>query len=276
MATTADTYETVKVEKEDGITWIYFNRPEKRNAMSPQLCFDMEQAWLKYETDEETKVIILAGQGPAWSAGMDLKEYFRANDNRPDNQFRAWMANKRWQWECITNCRKPTIAMVHGYCFGGAFVPLCACDLAVAADEATFGLSEVNWGIIPGGLVSKVVTDMMSTRDGMFYAMTGRPFSGKQAAEMKLVNYSVPKDKLREETIKLAKELMEKPPVALAYTKQALRYVATMDVPAAYEYLAVKNTALRFADQKHARDQGIEKFIDKKEYRPGLGAVKVD
>ena len=64
--------------------------------------------------------------------------------------------------------------------------------------------------------------------------------------------------------------------MALAYTKQALRYVATMDVPAAYEYLAVKNTALRFVDQKKSRDQGIEKFIDKKEYRPGLGAVKVD
>jgi len=275
MATT-ESYQTVKIEKEGGITWIYFNRPEKRNAMSPQLCFEMEKAWMTYETDEETKVIVLAGQGPAWSAGMDLKEYFRANDHNPEGQYRAWMANKRWQWECITNCRKPTIAMVHGFCFGGAFVPLCACDLAIAADEATFGLSEINWGIIPGGLVSKVVADMMSTRDGMFYAMTGRTFNGKEAAAMKLVNMSVPVADLRKETIKLAQELMEKPPVPLAFTKQALRYVGTMDVPAAYEYLAVKNQALRFVDQKRSRDQGIEKFIDKKEYRPGLGPVKVD
>ena len=275
MATT-DSYETVKIEKEGGITWIYFNRPEKRNAMSPQLCFDMEQAWLKYETDEETKVIVLAGKGPSWSAGMDLREYFRANDNRPDERFRAWMANKRWQWECISNCRKPTIAMVHGFCFGGAFVPLCACDLAIASDEATFGLSEINWGIIPGGLVSKVVADMMSTRDGMFYAMTGRTFDGKEAAAMKLVNMSVPAADLRAETVKLAKELMEKPPVPLAFTKQALRHVANMDVPSAYEYLSVKNMALRFADAKGSRAQGMDKFLDKKEYRPGLGPVKVD
>jgi trans-feruloyl-CoA hydratase/vanillin synthase len=110
----------------------------------------------------------------------------------------------------------------------------------------------------------------------MFYAMTGRTFNGKEAAAMKLINMSVPAANLRSETIKLANELMEKPAVPLAFTKQALRHVANMDVPAAYEYLAVKNMALRFADRKGSRDQGIEKFIDKKEYRPGLGPVKVD
>ena len=61
----------------------------------------------------------------------------------------------------MTNFSKPTIAMVNGYCFGGAFIPLVACDFAIAAEEATFGLSEVNWGILPGGLVSKVVTMTM-------------------------------------------------------------------------------------------------------------------
>ena len=268
-------YQTVKVEKDNGITWAILNRPEKRNAISPQLAMDMEDVLMCLETDPDTKAIVITGAGPAFSAGMDLKEYFRANDNNPDGQYRAFTANKHWNWDILSMMRKPTIAMVNGFCFGGAFIPLCGCDLAIAADEAVFGLSEVNWGILPGGIVSKVIAMTMSHRDALFYAMTGRTFTGKQAADMRLINFSVPSAQLRAETVKLAKELMEKPPMALAYTKQALRYVATMDVPAAYEYLAVKNTALRFVDQKHARDQGIEKFIDKKEYRPGLQTVKV-
>jgi len=173
--------------------------------------------------------------------------------------------------------RKPTIAMVNGFCFGGAFTPLVGCDLAIAADEARFGLSEVNWGILPGGIVSKVAQMTMSHRDAVFYSMTGRSFSGKEAAAMKLINFSVPLARLREETVKVCQELMEKPPWALAYTKQAIRAVATMDIPAAAEYLAAKSNALRWIDRDHnARDQGIEKFIDKKEYRPGLQTVKVD
>ena len=270
-------YQTVKVEKENGITWAILNRPEKRNAISPQLCFDMEDVLMNLETDEETKVVVITGAGPAFSAGMDLKEYFRANDKNPDGQFRAYNANKHWQWDILSMMRKPTIAMVNGFCFGGAFTPLVGCDLAIAADEARFGLSEVNWGILPGGIVSKVAQMTMSHRDALFYGMTGRPFTGKQAAEMKLVNYSVPLAKLRDETISLCKELIEKPPMALAYTKQAIRAVATMDIPAAAEYLAAKSNALRWIDRDHnARDQGIEKFIDKKEYRPGLQTVKVD
>ena len=270
-------YQCVKVEKENGITWAILNRPEKRNAISPQLCFDMEDVLMNLETDPETKVIVLTGAGPAFSAGMDLKEYFRANDNNPDGQFRAYNANKHWQWDILSMMRKPTIAMVNGFCFGGAFTPLVACDLAIAADEARFGLSEVNWGILPGGIVSKVAQMTMSHRDAIFYSMTGRSFSGKEAAAMKLVNFSVPLAKLREETVKVCNELMEKPSWALAYTKQAIRAVATMDLPASAEYLAAKGYALRWIDRDHnARDQGIEKFIDKKEYRPGLQTVKVD
>jgi len=272
-------YQTVKVEKDQtnkGITWAILNRPEKRNAISPQLCYDMEDVLMCLETDEDTKAIVLTGAGPAFSAGMDLKEFFRANDNNPDGQFRAGTANRHWNWEILSMMRKPTIAMVNGYCFGGGFIPLCGCDLAIAADEATFGLSEVNWGILPGGIVSKVIQMTMSHRDALFYGMTGRPFTGKQAADMKLVNYSVPLAKLRDETITLCKELMEKPPMALAYTKQAIRAVATMDIPAAAEYLQAKSYALRWVDRdKDARNQGIEKFIDKKEYRPGLQTMKV-
>jgi feruloyl-CoA hydratase/lyase len=86
----------------------------------------------------------------------------------------------------------------------------------------------------------------------------------------------VPADRLREETVALARELMEKSPVALAFTKQALRSVVNMDVPQSYEYLMTKIQALQFMDKEQTRNRGMEEFLDNKTYRPGLGAVSRD
>ena len=273
MASRQD-YDCVILEKDDeGIAWVTLNRPEKRNAMSPQLHYDMENVMMGLETDDEIQVIVLTGAGDSWSAGMDLREYFRATDNDPTAQFRSFMANKHWSWEILSQSRKATIAMVNGYCFGGAFIPLCACDMVVTAKDAVYGLSEINWGIIPGGIVSKVIVDVMAHRDAMFYAMTGRTFDGTKAVEMKLANIAVPGDKLREETVALARELMAKNPTVLAYTKQAVRAVRTMDMEQSYEYLRAKIQALQFMDREGTRQRGMEEFLDKKTYRPGLGPV---
>ena len=161
--------------------------------------------------------------------------------------------------------------MVNGFCFGGAFTHLIACDLAIAADEATFGLSEVNWSIIPGGIVAWNVADILNFRNAMYYAMTGDPFDGKIAAQIGLVNYSVPKAKLREETIKLAKKLMEKNPSALRYTKEAIRAVRSMSEAQANDYLGAKSDALRYRDPEKGRDKALSQFVDDKVYRPGFG-----
>ena len=266
-------YDTVLVEKKDGIAWVTFNRPEKRNAMNPQLHFDMEHVLMTLETDSDIEVIVMTGAGESWSAGMDLKEYFRDTDDDPTARFRASSADHHWGWQLISNSRKCTIAMVNGYCFGGAWIPLCACDFVITAEEATFGLSEVNWGIIPGGLVSKVIRDALSYRDALFYAMTGRTFDGKKAVAVGLANIAVPLSDLRNETEKLAAELMEKSPAVLAYTKQAVRAVATMDHETAYEYLGAKIEALQFNDELSTRERGLKEFLDEKKYRPGVSAV---
>ncbi len=267
-------YRCVLVDTDnEGITWVTFNRPEKRNAFSPPLIAEMEQIMLDLETDERTKVIVLTGAGNAWSAGMDLKEYFRETDANPRAQFRSFTSNRHWSWEAISRCRKPTIAMVNGYCFGGAFQPLCACDMVVTAEDAIFGLSEVNWGIIPGGNVPKAVVDTIPIRQALFYAMTGRPFDGKQAVSMGLANLAVPAKQLKAETVKLARELMTKSPTVLAYTKQAVRAVRTMDMEQSFEYLRAKILALRVDDPENTRARALTEFLDNKSFRPGLQAV---
>ena len=266
-------YKTVLVEKEDGLTWVILNRPEKRNAMSPQLHFDMYDAVTEAEGDPETQVMVITGAGSSWCAGQDLKEYFREGDKNPQLRRQASWCSQEWRWRKLFTFPKPTIAMVNGFCFGGAFSPMIACDFAIASEDALFGLSEVNWGILPGGLVSRVVTDMMSLRDGLYHAMTGDPFDGKKAAEMRLVNYSVPADQLRDETVKLAKKLMEKNPWALRATKQAYKLVRGMDYSQAEDYLAAKGAWIKQADRESGYDEGIKQFIDDKTYKPGLGPM---
>jgi feruloyl-CoA hydratase/lyase len=241
--------------------------------MSPTTHFEMEDALMKLETDDACKVIVLTGEGVAFSAGMDLKEYFRETDNNPDLRFRSLTAVRRWQ-ELLQWSRKPSIAMVNGYCFGGAFGPLAACDICIAADEATFGLSEVNWGILPGGNIAKVFSDLCNSRDALFYAMTGRTFDGRKAVQMGVANLSAPSAALREETRKLARELMEKGPAVLAFTKQAVKAVRDLPMEMAWEYLGAKSMALRGSDPDKTREKGMREFLDNKTYRPGLQPVK--
>ena len=178
--------QCVKLEKHNGISWIYLNRPEKRNAMSPQLHAEMEQTLEELEVDPDTKVVVIAGAGGNFSAGQDLKMFFRENEGNPIGRKRSQRTANRWRWELLYNYDKPTIAMVQGYCVGGAFMQLLGCDFAIAADNATFSLSEVNWGILPGALVSKVVADALLPRHAMYYACLGDAFDGKEAERIGL------------------------------------------------------------------------------------------
>lgn len=265
----------VQVLKENGITWVTLNRPNKRNAMSPALHAEMDATLAELETDPETKVVVICGAGGNFSAGQDLKEFFRGTENKPAEAKRAQEAANRWRWERLYMYDKPTIAMVEGYCVGGAFMQLLATDFAITADDAIFSLSEVNWGIIPGALVSKVVADSILYRHALYYACLGEPLDGNEAVRIGLVNYAVPRADLRAETIKLANKIMLKSPAIFRATKQAIRMVRTMDFGQAYDYLAAKNEAAQAADVEKSYSTGMRQFIDEKRYRPVHGQFEL-
>ena len=265
-------WKNVLVEIEDGIAWVTLNRPEKRNAMSPALNDDMVEVLDALEVEESAGVLELTGAGSAFTAGMDLREYFRALDHLPyHKQMQGRRSAWNWQWRMLMNYPKPTIAMVNGWCFGGGFTPLVGCDLAIAADEAIFGLSEINWGIIPGGNVTRSVVATMNQRDAMYYVMTGKTFDGKKAAQMGLVNESVPLAQLRAHTTELAKELLGKNPTVLRTAKQAVRATIGMSFELADDYLMAKSAQARFFDTEGGRAKGMKQFLDDKSFRPGLG-----
>jgi trans-feruloyl-CoA hydratase/vanillin synthase len=153
---------------------------------------------------------------------------------------------------------------------------LIACDLAIAAEDATFGLSEINWGIIPAGTVTKAVAAVMNQRDAMYYIMTGETFDGRKAAAMGLVNEAVPHRELRARVEKLATMLLAKNPMALRIAKHAARRVRDMPWEDAEDYLFAKLDQLRFLDPEKGREKGMSQFLDEKSYRPGLSAYRRD
>jgi trans-feruloyl-CoA hydratase/vanillin synthase len=261
-------YQNVKVEIRDGIAWVILNRPEKRNAMSPKLHFEMDDALEQLEFDDDAKVVVITGAGGNFSAGQDLKEFFRELDANPSGRRKAAQAANRWRWERLYNYVKPTIAMIHGYCVGGAFMQLLATDFAVAAEEATFSLSEVNWGILPGALVAKAVADAVLPRHALYYACLGEPFDGKEAARIGMVNFAVPLAKLEQATTELAHKLMKKSPNTLRATKQAVRHVRNMDFGQAYDYLMEKSKAIKVGDREDSYNTGLRQFLDEKSYKP--------
>jgi trans-feruloyl-CoA hydratase/vanillin synthase len=261
-------YENVKVEIRDGIGWAIMNRPEKRNAMSPELHYDMDEALARMEFDDAVKAVVVTGAGGNFSAGQDLKKFFRELDVNPRERRKAAEAANRWRWQRLYNYDKPTIAMVHGYCVGGAFMQLLATDFAIAAEDATFSLSEVNWGILPGALVAKVVADAVLPRHALYYACLGEAFDGKEAARIGMVNYAVPREKLEDATVELAQKLMKKSPNTLRATKQAVRNVRTMDFSQAYDYLAAKSMSIRVGDKEDSYNTGLSQFLDDKAYKP--------
>jgi feruloyl-CoA hydratase/lyase len=267
--------KTVLVEFDNGIAWVTMNRPDKRNAVSPTLAAEMLQVMNALEVDPRCKVLVLTGAGDSFCAGMDLKEFFRETDAMsPPEREQIIRTNAQWQWRQLMIYPKPTIAMVNGWCFGGAFTPLISCDLAIAAEEARFGLSEINWGIIPAGVVTKALAQVVSQRDALYFIMTGETFDGRRAAEMRLVNEAVPLKDLRARVKQLAEVLMSKNPTVLRAAKIAYRRVREMSYDDANDYLMAKNDQARFLDPEQGREQGLKQFLDEKSYRPGLGGYR--
>lgn len=271
MTTERKEEDTVAYSVENRIAWVKFNRPEKRNCMSPKLNRQMMRVLDKLEHDDAVGVLVLTGEGSAWSAGMDLKEYFRENEAKGLGAIRQSQSEAYGWWRRLRWYQKPTIAMVNGWCFGGGYGPLHACDLAFAAEDAQFGLSEINWGILPGGGATKVATNLLSMRRAMYHSMMGENIDGKTAEEWGLINEAVPSDKLEERVTEVANVLLGKNPIALKATKDAVRRVMEMTYDNAEDYLIRAQEAANFFDNT-GRKEGIKQFIDDKTYKPGLGA----
>lgn len=264
-------YENILVTNADGITTVQFNRPERKNAMSPQLHREMYDALSRLRFDPETRILVVTGSGDTFSAGQDLKEYFYDLKDAAREREEIRRISHGWRHQLLYHFPKPTIAAVNGWCFGGAFTVVGSCDIAIAADEAVFGLSEINFGNIPGGLVAKVVTELMLPRQAMYYVLTGERFDGRRAVDIGFVTLSVPRSGLAEKVQQVATTLLKKDADAVRACKEALKGVQfkNMDYESAWYWLSAKVDQLSLRQKNGWIEEGIGKFLQG-DYKPGL------
>jgi trans-feruloyl-CoA hydratase/vanillin synthase len=263
-------YSTIKVDFDgDGVAVLTLNRPEKRNAMSPALTLEVADALERLRYDDRCRVLVITGAGSSFCGGMDLREHFEGLRDDVKEADRITRISTEWRGRTLRHYPKPTIAMINGFCFGGAFAIVESCDIAIAAEDATFGLSEINFKMFPGGAVPKAMGNLLRPRDALFYGLTGRPFDGRQAAAMGWVTLAVPGERLREESLAIARELAAKDVYALQMAKEVYRHSLGMEWDAAIDYAMAKEAEVSRLQGDAWRDEGIGDFLQGK-YRPGL------
>ena len=263
------TYQTVKLDREGPIAWITLNRPEKRNAMSPQMHEEMLDVLNTLEHEDAIRVLVLTGAGDAWCAGQDLKLFFRDLDDDP---------------RAVTGrLGKPAMALgqaVHlseaDNCDGERLLlrrRIHSADrmrLRYCGGRRNLRPVRSELGILPGGFVSRALNEALSLRDFVWYAITGDTFDGREAEKMRLVSRAVPRSQLEAETRKLAERLCNLNPEAVRGTKQAIKQVRGMTDRQAVDYLACKTAELRARDAEGGRRKAMGQFLDDKAFRPGL------
>jgi trans-feruloyl-CoA hydratase/vanillin synthase len=269
----ATNFETLLLTQEGGITTIKFNRPEKRNAMSPQLHREMFQALTELRYDKETRVIVIAGAGDCFCAGQDLKQYSLEMDNQPES-VRDEVRDKalRWRNQMLRTLPQPVIARIHGWCLGGAVTVIMGCDVAIAAEDAVFGLPEVNFGHFPAGDTTHRLTETLQSKHGLYYVLSGKTMTAAEAERIGLISKVVPRSDLEREVTEFAKVLAAKSPMALKAAKEAWYYSLYSAPNVGYE---LSNLLSERVIREHGGRPGLEQFVQK-ELRPVSGVMKLE
>jgi len=251
-------YADIVYETAEGIAKITINRPEVRNAFRPATLFELSHAFSAARNDPAIGVIILTGAGTqAFCSGGDQK--IRGDDGYLDTHGIGRLNVLDLQVQ-IRRTPKPVIAMVAGYAIGGGHVLHVCCDLTIAADNAIFGQTGPKVGSFDGGYGSWLLAETVGLKKAREIWYLCRQYTAQQALDMGLVNTVVPLERLEEETVTWARELLERSPLALRMLKGALN--AVTDGAAGMQQFAGDATLLFYMSEE--AQEGRDAFKEKR------------
>jgi enoyl-CoA hydratase len=252
-------YEDIIYEKHEGIVLVTLNRPDSLNTLSARLAQELTQVADEITADDSAMVMVITGNGRAFSAGADLKEVM--------SQAGASLASGLAQgkplplFTSIAGIDKPVIAAINGLALGGGCELALACDLRIASTAATFGLPEIKIGAIPAGggtIRSPRLIGPAKAKELLFF---GDPISADEAYRIGLINKVVAPESLLDEAKKWAKTLAERPPLALKAAKSCVDVGMQMPLSAAIEFEAREAAILTKTEDT---TEGIKSFIEKR------------
>ncbi len=217
-------FETITVEKQDGVAKITFNRPDKMNAFNPKMSDELKEAVADIKKDKEVRVVVMTGAGDrAFMAGADI-----------DKTILAWVEMTRkggrvlddhkvyFSPNMLEELPQPVIAAVNGIAFGMGCEIALGCDIRIASDAAQFGQPEIKLGIMCGGGGSVRLTRLVGSGKALEMCLTGDPIDAQEAYRIGLVNQVVPAAELENAVAVMIKKLKAKGAVALDFTKQSI------------------------------------------------------
>jgi methylglutaconyl-CoA hydratase len=253
-------YKTLEIVARHGVGVIWMNRPEVRNAFNETMVAELTQAFKAADAEKSLRAVVLAGQGPAFCAGADLNwmktiSGYSLKQNHADAMGLATMLNT------IYMMTKPTVARVHGPAFAGGMGLVAACDIAVAAQEAEFCLTEVKLGLT-AATIGPYVVAAMGERHARRYFLTAERFTAAEAFRIGLVHDIVPMVELDASVNALLGHLVAASPSAIAASKELIRAVARAPI----DQKMIADTATRIAAARASADgkEGIRAFLEKR------------
>ena len=253
-------YKTLEIFLQQNVGVIWMNRPEVRNAFNETMIAELTQAFQAADADKSIRAVVLAGHGPAFCAGADLNwmkkmSGYTLRENQADAMSLAAMLNT------IYMMKKPTVARIHGPAFAGGMGLVAACDIAIAAQEAEFCLSEVKLGLT-AATISPYVVAAMGERHARRYFLSAERFSAAEAFRIGLVHDLATMEELDASVNTLLGHLLLASPAAIAASKELIRAVARAPI----EQKLIADTAARIAAARASVDgkEGIRSFLEKR------------
>ncbi|MBE0480252.1 MAG: enoyl-CoA hydratase [Dehalococcoidia bacterium] len=256
-------YETIIVEKKDGVARITFNRPEVLNAFSPRMSEELKAAVGDIKSDKETRVVVITGSGDrAFMSGADIDKTILAWVDMTKKGKRVMDDHKVYFYPTmLEELPQPVIAAINGFAFGMGSEIALGCDIRIASENAQFAQPEIRLGIMCGGGGSVRLTRLVGKGKALEMCLTGDPIDAKEAYRIGLVNQVVPAGELENAVNAMVKRLVFKGGVALASTKASI--VATLEMGVKD---AIENEARLFSDIFKTEDaeEGAKAFLEKR------------
>jgi enoyl-CoA hydratase/carnithine racemase len=249
--------DPIKVSTDEfGVTLIRLDRPEARNALSPEMMEEIATELERIDPEPEIRCVVIAGSDEVFAAGADI----RAMSERTFAEALRHPAAAFWRR--VAAIRTPIIAAVSGYALGGGCELALACDMIVAAEDARFGQPEIMLGIIPGGGGTQRIARTVGKQLAMEYVLTGRRFDAATAQRMGLVNRVVEPGRCEQEALELARTVAERPPIAARLAKQAVLAAEETALSAGIEN---ERRLYELAMATEDRVEGMQAFLEKRE-----------
>ena len=250
-------FKDILYEKREGVAFVRINRPEVLNAFRPLTIDEMRQAFLDGWYDRDVGVVVLTGTNENFSTGGDVNVRGEGGYEDDSGTSRLQVTHLH---RLIREIPKPVIAMVDGYAIGGGQVLHVLCDLTVASTRAVFGQIGPKYGSFDGGFGAIYLARIVGEKKAREMWYLCRRYSAQEALEMGLVNFVVPPDRLEDEVMSLARELLQRAPTALRFMKYAFN--SDTDHVYGIQNLAHGATALYYATEECK--EGTRAFLEKR------------